>query len=158
MNINDIRIDKGTLLPEDYENTKEITLDDGSVTTVYISRAGNIVTPPAERSVLDLNKQQLCWDLYIKSLRSGSPSARQSALDAGYAYNTAVNITNQLWFKKRKKGLSRASIGGKAERNLSRGLDVQWSKIKLTEAGDEETVVDKAVSYTHLTLPTKRIV
>lgn len=143
MQNNNIQIDKGVLTEADFENTKDITLDDGSIETVYISRAGNIVTPPAERRNIDTNRQQLAWDLYIKSLRAGNPSARQAALDAGFAPNSAINITNQSWWKKRKKGLKRASIGGKAERNLSRGLDVQWSKMKLTDAGDMEEVIDK---------------
>jgi len=138
-----IQIDKGTLLPEDLENTKTITLDDGSIETVYISRAGNIVTPPAERRNIDTNRQQLCWDLYIKSLRDGNPSATQAARDAGFAPNSALNVTNQHWFRERKKKLKRASIGGKAERNLSRGLDVQWSKMKLLEDGNKEEVIDK---------------
>jgi phage terminase small subunit len=139
-----IKIDKGVLAPEDYENTKLITLPDGSLEEVYISRAGNIVTAPKDRALtLDVERQQKCWDYYVKSLRSGRPSARQAALDAGFSANTALNIRAMKWFKDRLKNLQRKSIGGKAERNLSRGLDVQWSKIKLTEEGDEETVVDK---------------
>ena len=63
-----VQIDKGVLTEADYENFKDITLDDGSIETVYISRAGNIVTPPKERRQIDTNRQQLCWDLYIKGL------------------------------------------------------------------------------------------
>ena len=144
MNKEDIKIDKGTLTPEDFENYKTITLDDGSLETVYISRAGNIVTDPKDRTKnLDVTRQQGTWDSYIKSLRAGRPSAKQAALDNGYPENSAINIRANKWFKDRLKNLRRASIGGKAERNLSRGLDVQWSKIKLTEAGVSETVVDK---------------
>lgn len=140
----EIKIDKGTLTDADYENTKLITNDDGTQSEVYISRAGNIVTAPKDRSAnIDIERQQVCWDLYVKSLRTGRPSARDSALKAGFAPNTAVNIRNMRWFKDKLKNLRRASIGGKAERNLSRGLDVQWSKIKLTEEGSEEEVIDK---------------
>ena len=140
-----VQIDKGVLAPEDYENTKLITLDDGSLEEVYISRAGNIVTDPKVRNAGrgDEARRQLCWDLYIKSLRSGIPSARQAALDAGYLPNTALNIRRMAWFKAKLKNLQRKSIGGKAERNLSRGLDVQWSKIKLSETGEEVEEIDK---------------
>jgi hypothetical protein len=138
-----VQIDKGVLTEADYENFKDITLDDGSIETVYISRAGNIVTPPKERRQIDINRQQLCWDLYIKGLRAGNPSAIQAAKDAGFAPNSALNVTNQHWWKERKKILGRKSIAGKAERNLSRGLDVQWSKMKLLENGEEEEVIDK---------------
>lgn len=137
-----IKIDKGTLLDADFENFKTVTLDDGSTEEVYISRAGNIVTPPELRRNIDTNRQQLCWDLYIKSLRSGNPSATQAARDAGFAPNSAVNVTNQRWFKDRKKKLGRSSMVQKAERNLSRGLDVQWSKMKLLENGEQEEVID----------------
>lgn len=140
-----VQIDKGVLAPEDFENTKLITLDDGSLEEVYISRAGNIVTDPKVRNAGrgDESRRQLCWDLYIKSLRSGIPSARQAALDAGYLPNTALNIRRMAWFKAKLKNLQRKSIGGKAERNLSRGLDVQWSKIKLSETGEEVEEIDK---------------
>lgn len=141
----EINVDKGTLAPEDYENTKLITLDDGSQEEVYISRAGNIVTPPKDRYLgrMDGDRRQLCWDLYVKSLRTGFPSARQAARDAGFSENTALNIRNMAWFKEKLKKLKRSSIGSKAERNLSRGLDVQWSKMKLLEDGTEQEEVDK---------------
>ena len=145
----EIIIDKGTLTEADYENTKLITLDDGSQEEVYISRAGNIVTPPKDRNKNeDVARQQECWDIYVKSLRSGRPSARNAAIQAGFSKNTAINIRNMRWFKDRLKGLRRASIGGKAERNLSRGLDVQWSKIKLAEDGKEVEEIDKELFRT----------
>ena len=144
MEQNKIQIDKNVLAPEDFENTKLITNDDGSQTEVYISRAGNIVTKPEDRSKnTDVERQQLCWDLYVKSLRSGRPSAKQAAISAGFSTNTAINIRSMRWFKDKMKTLRRASIAGKAERNLQRGLNVQWSKMKVTEAGEEVEEVDK---------------
>lgn len=143
--MSDIIIDKGTLAPEDYENTKIITRDDGSQEEVYISRAGNVVTPPSLRRNIDTNRQQLCWDLYIKSLRSGVPSATQAARDAGYAENTAINICNLAWFKEKKKTLRRSKMMGNAERNISRILNMNYSKIKILEDGNEEEVIDKDV-------------
>ncbi len=144
--MSNIVIDKGTLAPEDYENTKLITLDDGTQQEVYISRAGNIVTPPQKRSpgFIDVDgKRQKCWDLYIKSWRAGVPNARQAALDAGFAYNTAVNITNQDWFKKKKDKLRRSKMMSKAESNLSRILNMKYDKIKILDDGTEEEVIDK---------------
>lgn len=146
--MSDIIIDKGTLAPEDYENTKVITLDDGSQEEVYISRAGNVVTPPAERRNIDTNRQQLMWDLYIKSLRDGNPSAQQAARDAGFKPNSALNVTNQRWFKERVKTLSRSSMVSKAERNLKRALDVSYSKMKIAEDGSEEEVIDRDIFKT----------
>lgn len=143
-----IQIDKGTLTEADYENTKLITQDDGTQVEVYISRAGNVVTPPALRRNIDTNRQQLCWDLYVKSIRDGDPSAQEAAKKAGFAPNTVLNITNQKWFKDRKKRLGRSRMVQKAERNLSRGLNVQWSKMKLLEDGTEVEEIDKDIFRT----------
>jgi len=142
--MSDIQIDKGVLLPEDFENTKLITNDDGSQTEIYISRAGNIVTNPKDRAWKDRddNKQQVCWGLYVQSLRDGRPSATQAAKDAGYLPNTAVNIRKAKWFKDKMKTLSRSKMVSNAERNLARGLNTQWSKMKLLENGEEEEVID----------------
>lgn len=140
-----VKIDKGTLSPEDYENTKLITLDDGTQQEVYISRAGNVVTPPKDRAKnYDTNRQQLCWDLYIKSIKNGNPSARQAALDAGFARNTALNIRNLAWFKSKLRTLKQSKMMSNAERNVSRALRVQWSKMKINDDGTEEIeVTDK---------------
>lgn len=144
MEKNKIQIDKDVLAPEDFENTKIITLDDGSQEEVYISRAGNIVMKPEDRSKnTDIERRQKCWDLYVRSLRTGRPSAKQAALDAGFSNNTAINIRSMRWFKDKMKTLRRASIAGKAERNLQRGLNVQWSKMKITEEGEEVEEIDK---------------
>lgn len=142
-----IQIDKGTLAPEDYENTKLITLDDGSQEEVYISRAGNIVTNPKERNLsrIDGERRQLCWDLYVKSLRTGYPSAQQAAREAGFSNNTAINIRNMRWFKDKLKTLGKSRMVSKAERNLSRILDMDYSKMKIHEDGSEEEIIDKDV-------------
>lgn len=143
--MSDIQIDKGTLAPEDYENTKLITNDDGTQTEVYISRAGNIVTPPKDRSMSrwDGERRQKCWDLYVTSVRKGAPNARAAAREAGFAENTCKNISNQDWFIEKKKKLSKSIMVSKAERNLNRGLDIQYSKMKILEDGTEIEEVDK---------------
>ncbi|KKQ94901.1 MAG: hypothetical protein UT21_C0011G0009 [Candidatus Woesebacteria bacterium GW2011_GWA1_39_11b] len=90
-------------------------------------------------------RQDVCWDLYMKSIQRGHPSAHAAALEAGYAPNTSLQITSMKWFKERKEKLSRRRMFSKAERNLSRVLDMEYSTIKLMEDGAEveEINIDK---------------
>lgn len=119
--------------------TRIITNDDGTEEEVYVSKAGNIVTPPIDRNKnQDYSRRALCWDLYIKSFRSGNPNARQAARDAGFAENTAINIGNQKWFKDKKDKLRRSNMMSNAERNYSRILNIPWTKMKLVEVGKNE--------------------
>lgn len=145
--MSDIKIDKGTLSPQDYENTKLITLPDGSQEEVYISRAGNVVMHPKDRykTCIDSERRQLCWDLYIKSLKTDKPSARQAALDAGFSPNTAINIRSMAWFKENMKTLRKSAMYSKAQRNIARILDLDYSKMKILEDGSEEESIDKDV-------------
>lgn len=143
MEENKIKLDKNLLAPEDLENTKLITLDDGSQEEVYISRAGNIVTAPQDRNKnIDVSRQQKCWDLYVKSLAT-KPSARQAALDAGYCYNTAMNIRKMRWFKDKLRTLRQSKAMSYAERNVFKALKVEWSKMKVDEDGNEIEEIDK---------------
>jgi len=129
--------------------TRIITLDDGTEEEVYISKVGNVVTHPSERNKnQDFARRQLCWDYYVKSWRSGNPNAKQAALDAGFSLNTAINIGNQKWFKEKKDKLRRSTMMSKAERNLNRALDVQWSRMKIHEDGTEVEEMDKDVFRT----------
>ena len=141
--IETIQLDKNLLAPEDLENTKLITLDDGSQEEVYISRAGNIVTDPKIRSKdIDISRQQKCWDLYVKSLAT-KPSATQAALDAGYCKNTAVNIRKMRWFKDKLRTLRQSKAMSYAERNVFKALKVEWSKMKVNEQGEMIEEIDK---------------
>lgn len=90
-------------------------------------------------------RQDVCWDLYVRGLQNGHPSASAAALDAGYAPNSAMQITTMKWFKERKATLGRRKMFSKAERNLSRVLDMEYSAIKLMEDGTEveEINIDK---------------
>lgn len=90
-------------------------------------------------------RQDVCWDLYVRGLQKGHPSATAAALDAGYAPNTAIQITTMKWFKERKANLGRRRMFSKAERNLSRVLDMEYSAIKLLDDGTEveEINIDK---------------
>jgi len=150
MDKKDIKIDKDKLRPEDLESRKIITLDDGSLEEVYISRAGNIVTDPKNRnSLVDINerktKREKCWEEYVKTWRAGEPSARKAAIIAGYAPNTAINITKMKWFKDKKKKLRRSAMMTNAEKNLARVLRMNFSEMKLQEDGSEKEVVDKDI-------------
>lgn len=90
-------------------------------------------------------RQDVCWDLYVKGLQAGHPSAAAAALDAGYAPNTAMQITTMKWFRERKAKLGRRKMFSKAERNLGRVLDMEYTAIKLLEDGTEveEINIDK---------------
>lgn len=137
---NKIQIDKNLLAPEDLENTKFITLDDGSIEEVYISRAGNIVTPPKLRSKGEIKdpRQDIAWEHYVKGWKQGNPSAKAAALFAGYSENSAINMSSFKWFKERKNKLRRSNMLTKAERNLSRMLDLDYSRMKLVEDGKDD--------------------
>jgi hypothetical protein len=90
-------------------------------------------------------RQQLCWELYVKSFRNGTPNAREAAKRAGYSPNSAVNITNFKWFKERKDKLRRSMMMTKAEKNLSRMLNVDYSRMELLPDGTEKEVIDKDI-------------
>ena len=122
--------------------------DEGTFTEVYRDkRSGNIVTHPKLRSKGSLPdpRQQVCWDLYLKGWKAGRPSATQAARDAGYAENTAVNICNLTWFKEKKDKLRRSNMMSRAEKNISRILNMGYTKIKQLEDGSQTEEVDKDV-------------
>jgi len=118
--------------------------DEGTLEEVYRSKAGNIVTPPKQRSKGPFKdpRQQICWDLYLKSWREGNPNGRAAALAAGYSENTAINIGNLTWFKKKKDTLRRSKMMSNAERNISRILNLGMTKTRILEDGTEEEVFD----------------
>jgi hypothetical protein len=78
---------------------------------------------PANQHTND-NREQKCWDNYIKSVLNGTENAYQSAIDAGYSEDHSRNITMQGWFKERKDKLRRKDMLSKAERNLDKTLDL----------------------------------
>lgn len=90
-------------------------------------------------------RSELAWEFYVKSWREGKPNAKQAGLNAGYAYNTAVNLSNFKWFKDKKDKLRRSNMLTKAERNLSRMLNLDYSKIKVLADGTEEETIDRDV-------------
>jgi len=72
------------------------------------------------------DREQKCWDLYVKSIAKGTPNAKASALKAGYSEPHADNITLQGWFKGREAKLRRTGMLSKAERNLDKALDESY--------------------------------
>jgi hypothetical protein len=129
-----------TIIPSEEVEEEMEADDEGS----YIEKG---LVPPKQRSNgrnVD-PRQQIAWDFYIKSFRSGKPNIVQSGIAAGYSKNTALNMGNFKWFKERKKRLLRASMFSKAERNLGRMLNLSYSKMKLREDGSEEEEIDKDV-------------
>ena len=90
-------------------------------------------------------RSELAWEFYVKSWREGKPNAKQAGLNAGYAYNTAVNLSNFKWFKDKKDKLRRSNMLTKAERNISRMLNLDYSRIKLLPDGTEEETIDRDV-------------
>lgn len=139
--------------------TRMITLDDGTEEEVYISKVGNIVTHPSERNKnQDFSRRQQCWDYYVKSWRSGNPNAKQAALDAGFALNTAVNIGNQKWFKEKKDKLRRSTMMSNAERNYNRILNIPWSQMKLIESGKNDDGTPKMVEVEVIDIDAARLV
>lgn len=71
-------------------------------------------------------REQICWDLYIKSLVGNKGNAYQSAIDAGYEESSAIKITTRDWFVARLQKLKRKDMLSKAERNLDNMLDENY--------------------------------
>jgi phage terminase small subunit len=67
-------------------------------------------------------RQQVCWDLYVKSIQKGKPNAYQAAIDAGYEETSAIHITLTRWFLDRESELFREKLLSKAEKKLDQTL------------------------------------
>lgn len=82
--------------------------------------------PNGANSVQSDPREQIMWDLYVTGIQNGKENAYQAAIDAGYAKDTARNITMNDWFKERIGKLKRKDMLSKAERNLDKALDVSY--------------------------------
>ena len=89
------------------------------------------------------NRQQLCWDNYIKSIIKGVPNAYKAAIDAGYTETSAKDITGTGWFLEKVEKLKDKNMLSKAERNLEEILDldtieplIQNGTLVIDEAGN----------------------
>lgn len=103
-------------------------------------------------------REQICWDLYVKSIINNRENAYQSAIEAGYSEDHARNITLQGWFKERKAKLRRKDMLSKSEKVLDETLDMntineegkvdaQLHKIKVDVAKTLVTTLGKDVGY-----------
>jgi len=84
-------------------------------------------------------REQICWDFYVKSIQENRENAYKSAIDAGYAEDTARNITMNEWFKERLRKLKRKEMFSKAERNLDYVLDMVAKTLGKEEGYSERT-------------------
>lgn len=133
-----------TPVVEEEFNEELKTNDDGTFEEVYRDkRTGNIVMNPKIRSQnKDNNRREMCWNLYLKTVRDGNPNAKASALAAGFSENTAVNIRGMKWFKDRNDKLRRSKMFTNAERNIARIMNLGLTRIKKLEDGSTEEVFD----------------
>ena len=129
------------------EVSEEIkTNEDGTLEEVQVyrdKRTGNIVTPPSLRNKnQDNSRREKCWELYMKTVREGNPSAMKAAREAGFSENTAINIKKMRWFKDREDKLRRSRMMTNAEKNIARLLNLGLTRIKKLEDGSTEEVFD----------------
>lgn len=135
-----------TLVSEEEVSEEIKTNEDGTLEEYQVyrdKRTGNIVTPPHLRNKNQSNeRREKCWELYMKSVRDGNPSAMQAAKDAGFSDNTAMNIKKMRWFKDREDKLRRSKMMTNAEKNIARLLNLGLTRIKKLEDGSTEEVFD----------------
>jgi hypothetical protein len=72
-------------------------------------------------------REQVCWDFYVQSVTIGQPNAYESAIKAGYQEASARQITVRSWFLERNSKLKRKGMFSKAERNLDKALDTEYT-------------------------------
>lgn len=124
------------------EDTKEpeMEMDDSGL---YVEKG---LVPPKLRSPNgrfgDYEKQQKAWENYVKSWREGRPNIKQAGIDAGFCETTAQNMGSFKWFRDRKNKLRRSVMLTKAEKNLSKILDLDYSKIRILPDGSQVDGVD----------------
>ena len=70
-------------------------------------------------------REQIMWDIYVSNMAKGIENAYQAAIEAGYAEDTAKNITLTGWYKERKDKLRRKEMLSKAEKVLDRTLTLE---------------------------------
>lgn len=67
-------------------------------------------------------REQICWDLYVKSILEGKENAYASAIEAGYTESSAKNITLRDWFKERLGKLIRKEMYSDSEKLLHKTI------------------------------------
>lgn len=67
-------------------------------------------------------REQITWDIYVLNLSQGIDNAYESAIEGGYAEDSARNVTMRDWFKERLGKLKRKDMFSKAEKVLDKTL------------------------------------
>lgn len=67
-------------------------------------------------------REQVAWDLYIQG---GLNNAYEAGINAGYAEDSARNMTTRDWFKERLGRLRRKDMLSKAEKKLDKTLEYE---------------------------------
>lgn len=144
--ITTIETDNGTDVDPEEENIEFHSNDEGDIEETYNE---SVLDSKGEKGFRngfraeDAARRQLCWDLYMKSIRRGSPNAYKAALAAGFSNATSLNIGNLAWFKQKKEKIFRSKLMSNAERNIARVINMKYSKMKILDDGTEEEVIDK---------------
>lgn len=68
-------------------------------------------------------REQVCWDFYVEGMATTGGNAYESAKKAGYAEDTARNITINVWFKERLRKLRQKEMLSDAEKILKKTLN-----------------------------------
>jgi len=134
-----------TVKAPELEHTDEDYEYDENGDYVLKKYKGALVRNPngANKGIQD-PRAELAWRYYVNSIARGEPNAKKAALQAGYSTAFAPNIVNCKWFKERKAKLKRKNMLTRAEKNLSKILNLSWSSMKLVgEEMVEEVDIDK---------------
>lgn len=94
-------------------------------------------------------RQKLCWESYIDPKSATFGNALQSALKAGYEYETADRITTHDWFVAKRR---RLNMLDKAEKVLDKTLDyvtedLETGKVNVPLLKVQTDVATKVASF-----------
>lgn len=100
-------------------------------------------------------RQKLCWEMYINPKSETFGNAKQSALKAGYAEDSANQITVTTWFLEKTRRLNMLSKGEKVldetlsyvAINKEGKIDVGVARIKLDAAKHVTSTLGKDEGY-----------
>lgn len=115
--------------------TKEDYINHGLPIPANLRSPGRIVDP----------RQEVAWTIYLRLWREGRPNATAAGRAAGYAENTAKNMSNFKWFRDKKAKLKRSNMFSKAEKNLAHILSLRYEEMALMPDGKLGMKIDKDV-------------
>lgn len=82
-----------------------------------------VTNPNGANATVSDPREQVCWDFYVEGLAKNGGNAYESAIKAGYAEDTARNITMNDWFKERLRKLRQKEMLSDAEKILKKTLN-----------------------------------